>query len=145
MTAKRLQVGHVEVADMAALVAMQGAVEMASQPISQLVPDGVASHAEVQILPVLPRDRTWGDLFRARALLRAGLATVDRVLGHSNNSDADPQVMMALTETSQATHRALVKLTEIGEMLADLSREHPSQRPMSEDLRAEALSRLEAS
>jgi hypothetical protein len=89
--------------------------------------------------------RTWQDVLRAHALLRAGVATVDRVLGHSDNSDADPQVAMALTETSHATHRALVKLSEVREMLADISEDRPSQRPMSEDLRAEALSRLEAS
>ena len=88
--------------------------------------------------------RTRRDVLRADALLRAGVATVDRVLGQSNNSDANPEVAMALTETSHATHRALVKLTEIREMLAEFSEEHLSQRQMS-DMRAEALSRLEAS
>jgi hypothetical protein len=88
--------------------------------------------------------RTWQDVLLAHDLLRAGVATVDRVLGNSDNSDADSEVAMALTETSYATHRALVKLAEAREMLVDLSEDHPSQRPMSDDLGAESLSRLEA-
>jgi hypothetical protein len=74
-------------------------------------------------------DRTWWDLLRAHTLLRAGVATIDRVLGGSNKSNTDPQVTMELTETSHATYRALVKLTEVREMLVDLSAEHPRQRP----------------
>ena len=52
----------------------------------------------------------WRNVLLAHDLLRTGVAAVDRVLGDSNGSDADPQVWMALTEASQATYRALVKL-----------------------------------
>lgn len=86
----------------------------------------------------------WWDVLRAHDLLRAGVAEVDRVIDHSNESDADPQVWIALTETSQATYRALVKLTEVREMLADLRAEPPSQRPTSEEITAEDHRRREA-
>jgi hypothetical protein len=82
------------------------------------------------------------DVYRAHAFLSAGVAIVDRVLGYVTNTDADAQVTMALTETSHATHRALVKLAEVTEMLADLSDDHPGQRVMPEDVRAVALRRL---
>jgi hypothetical protein len=85
------------------------------------------------------------DVLRARALLSAGVATVDRVLGLSDNSDADPEVTMALTETSQATHRALVKLKEVTEMLAEVCEDDPSHRQIYQHLTAHALHRLEAS
>jgi hypothetical protein len=88
---------------------------------------------------------TWRDVLLAHSLLRAGVGTVDLMLGQTNNLDANPEVAMALTEASHATHRALVKIGEAMEMLADLSEEHLRQRQMSEDSRAEALNRLEAS
>lgn len=88
--------------------------------------------------------RMWRDVLRAQHLLRAGVAEVDRVLDHSNGSDADPLVWIALTEASQAAYRALVKLTEVRDTLADPPAEHASQRPMSEEITAEALRRREA-
>jgi hypothetical protein len=115
---------------------------IAVMPTSSSSPPDLGGCGVTTNEPVAGRERR--DVLRAHALLRAGVATVDRVLGHLNNCDADPQVKMALTETSQASHRALVMLTEVREILADLSGDHPSQTPMSEDLRAEALSRLTA-
>ena len=74
----------------------------------------------------------WRNVLLAHDLLRTGVAAVDRVLGDSNGSDADPQVWMALTEASQATYRALVKLSEARQILADRSAELPRQKPLSE-------------
>jgi hypothetical protein len=86
--------------------------------------------------------RPWREVLRAYALLSAAVTAVDRVLGYSNNSDADPQIRMALTETSHATHRALVKLAEVRETLANFSQDNPSQETTSENSAHSGCGRL---
>jgi hypothetical protein len=67
-----------------------------------------------------PRDLagdSWPEVIRALAHLRAGVATVDRLLRGSGLTATRPQLMIVLTESSQATHYALVRLVEARELL----------------------------
>lgn len=57
------------------------------------------------------------EVVRALAHLRAGVAAIDRLLRGSGPTAMHPQLMMSLTESSQATHHALVTLADAGELL----------------------------
>ena len=68
-----------------------------------------------------PRDvasHGWPELIRALAHLRAGVAAIDRMLSGSGLSAPHLQLTMVLTESSHATHHALVRLGEASELLA---------------------------
>ena len=68
-----------------------------------------------------PRDvagHGWPEVIRALAHRRVGAATVDGLLSGSGLTAASPQLTMALTESSHATHHALVRLAEARELLA---------------------------
>lgn len=80
------------------------------------------------------------DLVRARAFLRAGVGTIDRLLGNGLRVGAYGELESALIETSHAAHRAL---TALDEPMAEAPEADPgSESPM---IRRDAVgSRLES-
>jgi hypothetical protein len=65
----------------------------------------------------IPGNRT-PEVFRALAHLRAGVAAVDGLLRGTGPTPTPPLLTMALTDSSQATHHALMRLAEARELLA---------------------------
>jgi hypothetical protein len=76
---------------------------------------------------------SWRDILQTFAYFRAAASTIDRLLQHSGSSSTHPQLAMALIETSQAAHQALVMLAEARELLSDLSARHRHQGPLNSD------------
>lgn len=64
--------------------------------------------------------RTWRDVLRALAFLRAASKSIDQLRGEPGASADHGQLEAALIQTSQSAHRALVMLSEAREVLADL-------------------------
>jgi hypothetical protein len=63
--------------------------------------------------------RTWRDVVRAVAFLRAASKSIDELLGEAGSSARHGQLEVALIETSHSAHRALMMLTEARDLLAD--------------------------
>ena len=64
--------------------------------------------------------RTWRDVLRAIAFLRAASKSIDQLVREPAPTVSHGQLDVALIETSQSAQRALVMLTEARELLADL-------------------------
>jgi hypothetical protein len=59
------------------------------------------------------------EILSTRTLLRQGVAMVDRLVIGSEVSDHRSELIMALADASLAAHRALVRLAEVDQFLAD--------------------------
>jgi hypothetical protein len=62
--------------------------------------------------------RSWVDMVQAAAVLRVAVSAVDRLVRRSGSTAPDPELAMALIESSQSAQRALVMLTEARQLLA---------------------------
>jgi hypothetical protein len=62
--------------------------------------------------------RSWADMVRAAAVLRVAVSAVDRLVRRFGSTGPDPELAMALIESSQSAQRALVMLTEARQLLA---------------------------
>ena len=63
--------------------------------------------------------RAWEDMVRAAGVLRLAVSAVDRLLRRSPSTALDPELSMALIESSQSAQRALVMVSEAKHLLAD--------------------------
>jgi hypothetical protein len=61
--------------------------------------------------------RSWADMVRAAAVLRVAVSAVDRLVRRFGSTALDPELAMALIESSQSAQRALVMLTEARQLL----------------------------
>ena len=84
---------------------------MASMPP---VPEGPNDHSTCEN----EAGRNWADMVRAAAVLRVAVSAVDRLVRRSGATASDPELAMALIESSQSAQRALVMLTEARQLLA---------------------------
>jgi hypothetical protein len=64
--------------------------------------------------------RSSAEVMQALAHLRLGIGAVDRVLRRSEAVPGHLQLTMILTEISQATHHALVRLAEAKEIIDNI-------------------------
>lgn len=63
--------------------------------------------------------RAWADMVRAADMLRAAVNGVGRLVRRTHPTALDPDLVMALIESTQSAQRALVMVSEARHLLAD--------------------------
>ena len=89
--------------------------------------------------------RTWADTVRAVVLLRLAIGALDRLVGRSGAGALHPELAMALIDSSQSAHRALVTLGEARQLLAEHFRWLPLPDAVSYGANAGPAYRVEES
>jgi len=84
-------------------------------PSNPEVPKNVASESAYEDAA----GPTAADMVRASAVLRVAVSAVDCLVRSSGSTALDPELAMALIESSQSAQRAMVMLAEARQLLAD--------------------------